>query len=838
MTGLRQRIEHGFFRFGLWMAHYPKTVLMVMVLLALGLASRIPNLVMDTSTEGFLHEQDPVLLEYNVFRDQYGRDELIAVTISTDGVFTAKNLKRIRALHRDIEENVPHIDDITSLFNARNTRGEGQSLIVEDLLEHWPEDEAALQTLRARALANPVYRNTLLSEDARVTSIIIQTNTYSDTAADADVMAGFDDGGADFGGDSSNGANADGDADTGDAAGADADSDAAPAYLTDEENGELVKALAEVAQRHQADGFHIYLAGSPIVTNELKQLMQTNIKRFMALTLLTIAIILYLLFRRWSGVLMPLLTVLLSLLSTLGIMSLASIPFKLPTQILPSFLIAVGVGASVHLLAIFYRELQQRSPPLQGREAREQAIAAAMGHSGQAIVMTSLTTAAGLISFAGAEVAPVADLGVVAAAGILIALPYTLMLLPALLALTPIKPPQGEAAERRSQRMEGLLLWIADFSVQRRGMVLAVSAALVLFGLAGAMQVQFSHAPHRWLSTSNAVRQANDFVDAHMNGASSVEVIVYTGEENGLYAPRRMAALAALGESVSAIDEGELRVGKTLSVVDIQHEINQALNENRPEFYTTPDNRALIAQEMLLFANSGSDDLEDFVDSGFSQARFTVKMPWVDSMLYSDFITDLKQRFHAEFGTDTPVVVTGMIALLSRTMSASIKTLAESYVIAAGVITLMMILLLGNVRLGLVSMIPNVTPIILTVGLMGWLGLPMDLFTILIGSIAIGLAVDDTIHFMHNFRRYHLRTRDVAEAVRLTLTSTGRAMLVTTAVLSTGFFLYMFSSLSNLFNFGLLTGFTIVMALLADFFLAPALMATMDDRHVLPEETT
>ena len=178
-----------------------------------------------------------------------------------------------------------------------------------------------------------------------------------------------------------------------------------------------------------------------------------------------------------------------------------------------------------------------------------------------------------------------------------------------------------------------------------------------------------------------------------------------------------------------------------------------------------------------------------------------------------------------------------MIALLSRTMSATILTLSESYAIAAVVITLMMILLIGNVRMGLVSMIPNLTPIILTIGLMGWLDLPMDLFTILIGSIAIGLAVDDTIHFMHNFRRYHLATGDVAQAVRQTLTTAGRAMLVTTAVLSIGFFLYMFSSLSNLFNFGLLTGFTILMALLADFFLAPALMAAMDERRWLPTES-
>jgi predicted RND superfamily exporter protein len=134
-------------------------------------------------------------------------------------------------------------------------------------------------------------------------------------------------------------------------------------------------------------------------------------------------------------------------------------------------------------------------------------------------------------------------------------------------------------------------------------------------------------------------------------------------------------------------------------------------------------------------------------------------------------------------------------------------------------------------------MIPNLTPIILTLGVMGWLGLPLDLFTMLIGSIAIGLAVDDTIHFMHNYRRYHHETGDVQEAVRQTLLTSGRAMFVTTVVLSIGFFLYMFANLSNLVNFGLLTGFTIIMALLADFFLAPALMAVLHKAHLISDDS-
>jgi predicted RND superfamily exporter protein len=151
--------------------------------------------------------------------------------------------------------------------------------------------------------------------------------------------------------------------------------------------------------------------------------------------------------------------------------------------------------------------------------------------------------------------------------------------------------------------------------------------------------------------------------------------------------------------------------------------------------------------------------------------------------------------------------------------------MAKTYVVALLVITPLMILLIGNLRIGLLSMIPNLAPILAALGLMGWVGVPLDAFTLLVGSIAIGLAVDDTIHFMHNFRRYYERSGDLRGAVRETLSSTGQALLFTTLVLCAGFFLYMLASMNSLFHFGLLTGFTIAVAFVADVLLAPALMA-------------
>jgi predicted RND superfamily exporter protein len=804
---LRQQIEDGLERFGWWVYHNPWRTLAIMLLLIGALLSQLPKLRMDTSTEGFLRSNDPVLQQYNSFREQFGRDEVVIIAVSAPDVFDPDFLQKLKALHEELTEQVPHLDDITSLINARDTRGEGNELIVRDLLEEWPQDAAALEAIRSRAMANSVYRNLLLSEDGRLTTIVIRTDAYSSVGLKQDAaLEGFAD---DF-------------------------ESIQPAktrpFLTDEENSALVKKVQEITARYHGEGFETYLAGSPVVGEVLKRAMEQNMGRFMGLAVITISLILYVLFRRISAVLLPLITVTLSLLSTLSLMALLNIPFKLPTQIMPSFLLAVGVGASVHLLAIFYRALPFQGVivgPEEGQHIKGEAIAKAMGHSGLAIAMTSFTTAAGLASFAGSEVAPIGDLGAISSLGVLISLVYTLVLLPALLALIPIKLKPPRRNPEAQPPMDRLLAGIARFSTTKPKLVLTISFIALIIGVTGAAQVEFSHKPYEWLPKYNPARQATDFLDQKMRGTSTVEVVVQTGKENGLYEPHIMQALDRLAPVVESIDEGELFVGKTLSVADILKETNRALNENRKEFYRIPEERALIAQELFLFENSGSDDLEDFVDSQFSQARFTAKMPWVDAILYGDFIDHLVELFQQELGSDTKIYVTGMIALLGRTMGASMYTMAESYLIAVGVISLMMVLMIGSLRLGLIAMIPNLTPILLTLGLMGWVGLPLDLFTMLIGAIAIGLAVDDTIHFMHNFRRYHHQSGHVPHAVNETLLSTGRAMLITTVVLSTGFFLYMFSTLTNLFAFGLLTGFTILMALLADFFLAPALMAVL-----------
>ena len=801
MSGIRTRIEKWFERVARGIYRHRVFTVILMLLLCGAIISQVPKITLDTSTEGFLRDDDPALLAYNEFRDQFGRDEVIIVAVETESVFDRVFLKKVEALHEELEDNVPFIDDITSLINARNTRGEADALIVEDLLENWPKTEVDMEILENRARSNPLYENLLLSENGHFTTIVIRTHSHSGGGTGENVLAEFD------------ASTAETDLEQ--------DSDEfLSGYLTDAENSQVVTAVRQVVQKHSTAGLKIYIAGSPAVSDFLKRSMIADMRKFMVLAVATIALLLFVMFRRITGVFFPLLIVLLSLLSTIGIMAATGTSIKLPTQILPSFLLAVGVGTAVHILAIFYQRFDLG-------DSKEEAIVFALGHSGLAVLMTNVTTAVGLMSFATSELAPIADLGVFAGIGVLIAFINTIILLPALLALIPVRVRKSHQPDRKESLMDCFLAAISNFSTSYPLPILVVSAIFICASIAAITRIDFSHHPLEWFPKDNAVRIATEKLDRELKGTLNLEVIVDTSQENGLYDPDLLNRLDGAAEFAEAQAYEDVFVGKAWSLTTILKEINQALNENRSDYYTIPQDKRLIAQEILLFENSGSDDLEDVVDSQFSKARFTIKGPFRDSIQYANLIDLVDNYFTSKF-PEAEITLTGMMALLSQTINHAIRSMARSYLIALVVITFLMIVLIGKLRIGLLSMIPNLTPILMTLAVIGVTPIKMDLFTMMVASIAIGLAVDDTIHFMHNFRRYYEKTGDPGLAVHKTLLTTGRAMLVTTIVLSTGFAIFAFATMNNLKSFGILTSFTVLMALAADYFLAPALMVLVN----------
>ena len=775
----------------------------------------LPSMQADFSSDSYLLPGDQARQRFDAFRDRFGLDDRTVVALEPKEVFDLEFLATLRELHRRIEDEMPRVEEVLSLVNARDTRGEGDELIVEDLLEDWPENEADLAALREKVLANPTYRNTLISEDARYTVILVRLETYSSLDAEIDVMEGFEAEGTDS-------------------------SERPAAYLTGGENDLFVSALYDLVAEYESADLTIRLAGEGVLGHRATLISSRDTVIFFGLSMLIIVGVLYILFRRIAAATLPLLVVTVSVGSTFGAMAALGIPFSIPTQIIPNFLIAVGVCDSVHILTIFYQAVDRG-------ERREDAIVHALGHSGLAVVLTSLTTAGGLFSFIAAEITPVARLGMIAPIGVMLTLLFTVTLLPALLAVTPasvrVRKPASPSRAADGAAEVGLLtrglVATGMKVVERPKTVLALTSVLVLVSASGVAQLRFSHHPMDWLLPDDPVRVAVARMDAVLKGISPVEILIDTGRENGLYDPEFLRGLEEVIRHALALREGPVPVGTATSVVDIVKEINQALNGNDPAAYRIPGERALVAQELLLFENSGSDDLLQVTDSLFQTARLTLRVPLVDAFHYGPFLADLDAKLKDTFDPNVGVEITGATVLGNRAFSVVLTSLVRSYALALLIITPLMILMIGSLRLGLMSMIPNLLPVYVTLALMGWLDIPLSITTLLMGSIIIGLAVDDTIHFLHKFDRYHRDCGDARQAVRKTLETTGTALLTTSLVLVFGFGIFYVGSMTGIVLFGVLASFGTAVAFLADILVSPALLILVKGkRQCAPDPLT
>ena len=797
----RARVEAAFERFARGVIRWRWLAIAATAAATLALGSLLPDLRVDNSDESFLRPDAPARVAYDAFQEQFGREDRLMVLFEPPKVFDLEFLALVREIHRAIERDAPYVTEVTSLINARNTRGEGDRLVVEDLTEDWPHDQADLDAMRARVFSNPLLVNTLVSRSERVTVIAIEPFTYTAKTPEIDVLAGFDDAGAES-------------------------THERPDYLLPEEQNELIDAVEAILAPFQArygDRIPMTVTGGMVIDKNMNAIMTSDMTTTAPLTLALMLGILWLLFRSVAGALLPLVVVLGSVIAAVGAMVLLDIPFSITLNILPPLLITVGICDAIHILTIVFQRLGQG-------DTRDDAIAFAVGHSGLAVVMTSLTTAAGLASFSTAEFAAVGDLGLIAPLGVLAAMVYSLVLLPALLAVTPLRSRRTGPGRVERFALERILAPLARAATSHPGAVLAGTAVAVAIATTGVAQLRFSHDGIRWFPEDDPVRVSAELLDDEFEGTATLEAVIDTGTENGLHDPALLARMEAAMRFSEGLRVGEHRVAQATSIVDVVKEINRALNGDAEAAHVVPPDRRLVAQELLLFENSGSDDLEDVTDSLFSLGRLSVRTPWVDAMVYPDFVDEVEAGFAAIFGGAARVEITGGARIFSALFKAVNSSLTRSYVIALVVITPLLVLLVGNLKRGLLAMVPNLIPVYFTLALMGWLDIPLDASTLLIGGVVLGVAVDDTIHFMHKFNRYEHESGDAVLAVRQTLATTGAALLFTSLVLFFGFGVFATTYLVNTQWFGMLAAFATVVAFLADVLIASALMVWIAPR--------
>ncbi len=305
---------------------------------------------------------------------------------------------------------MPFIDDVTSLVSVNHLKGTEEGLISKDLIEIWPPSPEDIPEFKDEVISNPNYVGNIISKDGKFANIVVLLERFSQKSLNNnsmdDILGGFSDN-----------------------AGMD---DEQLELLSGEEETEFVESILRLVENYKLENANLFIAGDRVVTYQLSHDMSNMITKNMVFGMLVVAVLLWVLFQRVSGVILPLIVVIASITTTIALMPVFGVPMTATNKVLPTFLLAIGIADTVHILSIFYREYDRSGE-------KNQAITFAVGKTATAILMTTVTTAAGLLSFSFADLEPTRMLGIFGAVGVFIALILTLTIVPPLLALTKVK---------------------------------------------------------------------------------------------------------------------------------------------------------------------------------------------------------------------------------------------------------------------------------------------------------------------------------------------------------------------------------------------------------------
>jgi len=739
----------------------PRRILLLFVLVTVPLALHASP-PSDNSFDIWFDSGDATYRSYLRYREQFESEEYILLAFQAGDVFTAECLEAVRRLARGLER-VEGVDRVLCLTDAEDVQATGDGVVeVRPLVgERIPRDPAELRRIRRRALANPLYADNLVSRDGTVTAVYGVVNDRSMSL-----------------------------------------------------RRRMLEAVEDLARAETAaSGLRIHVSGNPILDAEFDRISARDSMVFSLLTGVIIVLVLYALYRSVSGVVLPVLVVALATLWTLGLYGLLGYKLNMLSAMLPAVILAISVADAVHLMCQYNDEV------LSGGLSRKEALVRTLGKVGRPCLFTSLTTAIGFGSFAVSRVAPVRLQGIFTAVGIVLAFALTVTLLPAMLSL--IRSPRLShravpGGDWVSRALERALRVVERFPVP----ILVISGLVLALGLGGVWRLKRETNAIDFLKKNSDMRVALEFIEENLTGVFTLEIVL-RGPPGSMKDPEVLRRV----ESLRAFLQTQPEVRKTLHANDLIKEMNRVMHDGDPRRYRVPRTREEVAQYLLLYEMSGGEELEPLLSDDASSARISVRSRVMPAERGKALLEDLERELDARFPGPVRATVTGVVPVWVQLDTYLLQSQIRSFSIAAAGIFLMMCLLMGSVRVGLLSMLPNLLPIVATLGFMGWTGIRLDTATIMITSVALGIAVDDTIHFLARFRTELPRCGgDYDLASRQTLRSVGRAIVFTSIILFWGFITLTLGHFKPTVYFGFLTSLTMAVALLGDIFLLPVLL--------------
>jgi predicted RND superfamily exporter protein len=556
----------------------------------------------------------------------------------------------------------------------------------------------------------------------------------------------------------------------------------------------------------------VYITGIPYFRNMYVNRLNEQILFYVSISSFLIVFLLWYLYRNWRDVLIPIGIVWVTILFTVAILQLTGGFFEIMSSTIAPILLCVGIADSIHVMSKYNDELIQGTDP-------NTSIRRAMVTMGTATLLTSITTAIGFATLATSSVLPMRNFGLYTAAGVMVAFLVTIIALPAVLKLSGEKGRVNENKERIHNRLGSWLFHLDDLVFANHRTIVVAGLLLTLVVGIGISQLRVNSYIFDDVGKDSDLLEAARFASDELTPQFPLEIIVSTGSEGGIYDPGLLARVDSMHQFLESVPEFR----KVISFASLMEQTHSLVDPLAADSLRLPDSSDRIAQYQLLLELTGSETATSFTDFDYSEVRLSVLTEDMGSYRMNT-LRDTLDAALASYFPGEKVMMTGSNILVSDLTHNIVDSLTWSILLAIGFIGLLMWALFRKVSLIFISMIPNLLPLLITAGIMGYFEIWIKPSTAVIFTIAFGIAVDDTIHYLARLRLEASKGLDFRSTVRLTTEKTGRAMLLTSVILLTGFGTLGFSDFDSTRLMGSLVSLTIFSALAADLIFLPALI--------------
>ena len=718
-----------------------------------------------------LSKKDKAYQDYQSFKQKFGEEgNLIVVGITDTAFFNYENFEEWRNLCKNLNaiEGVENLLSVSNTYNLKKNSKE-RKFEIEDIFPEVINDQEHLDSLHAVFSSLPFYKNLVYNEETNVYLLGITVSNEK---------------------------------------------------MISKEREQLVKAIQIECKRFEDQrDIKLHYSGLPYirVVNSVK--IRKELYLFSGLALLICIIVLFLFFRSFKAVFFPVVIVITGVIWALGMLSLFGYKITLLSGMIPPLLIVIGIPNSIYMLNKFHSEFARH-----GNKVK--ALQRVIIKIGNATFLTNLTTASGFATFVITKSDILKQFGIVASLNIMSLFVLSLLLIPIIFSF--IEPPSAKHIKHLENNfVTRIINTLIKITRNHRRTVYITTIVIIGIGIYGISLIKSSGFMVDDIPESDPIYKDLKYFENNFNGLMPMEIMVDTKRPNGVMQLNVFKKFDQLEETLLGYPD----LSAPLSMLNLFKFSKQAFYNGKQSFYKIPNNRE--QNFILQYAAKGEENanlLHSFLDSAKQTTRLSIRMKDVGTKkmeeIYTNFTADLDSIFPAE---NYDVTVTGSSITFFKGTQYLLKNLFSSLGLAIILISLFMALMFSSWRMVILSLTPNIIPLIFTAAIMGFTGIPIKASTILVFSIAFGISVDNTIHFLAKYRQELLVTNwDIRQSVILALRETGVSMLYTSVVLFFGFGIFSISSFGGTQSLGILVSLTLLVAVTSNLILLPSLLSGLE----------